>query len=89
MQHVAEQQPAEGEGGGRAREDGVEGRAAEQREAEEGGIASQHEELAVGEIQHAGDAILEIEADRNQGIDAADDEAPEEQIDQHHSALFT
>ena len=62
----------------------------DEREAEERRIARQHQELAVGEIEHAGDAVLQIEADGDQRIDAADHQAPEqeiEEIEQHTYAL--
>ena len=52
---------------------------AKEREEEEG---AQHEELAVGEVDHAHDAEDEGEADPHQGVAAAQDEAVDDVLDE-------
>ena len=44
-------------------------------EREEGSECPGGEELSVGEVQHAGDAVLQIEAERDQAVHPAEDEA--------------
>ena len=48
-------------------------------EGEERGKCAGREELSVGEVQHAGDAVLEIEAEGDQAVHPAEDKAV-----QHH-----
>ena len=86
MQHVREEQPAQAERQGRPDEKREHRRQAQQREAPEGSVARQHQELAVGEVEDASYAVLQVEPDRDQRIDAPDHQAREQEIEQHHVA---
>ena len=85
MQHEAKQHPARGKGDRRADQHGEQRRRPQPIECEEGAEARQHQELAVGEVQHTRYAVLQIEADRDQRIDAADDQAREQEIEHYHT----
>ena len=50
----------------------------------EGRERRRHQELAVGEIEDAGDAVLQIEADRDQGVDAAENHAAQNDFEEMH-----
>jgi hypothetical protein len=53
-----------------------------EREHPECGKRRGHEKFAVGEIEDAGDAVLQIEADRDQGVEATKDHAAQNDFDQ-------
>ena len=53
-----------------------------EREHPEGGERRRHQELAIGQIEDAGDAVLQIEADGDQGVEAAGDHAAQNDFDQ-------
>src|SRR6185369_11947840 len=72
----------EDEGDGHAREE------AEQRvelppahDREEGDEGAADQELAVGEIQNAGDAVLQVEPERDEPVHAAEDETAEKHFE--------
>ena len=56
-----------------------------EREHPEGGERRRHQKFAIGEIEDAGDAVLQIEADRDQRIHAAEHKPTDEDIEQDHS----
>src|SRR5438093_1559519 len=47
-----------------------------------GNVGAEHEELTVGDVEHAHQAVLEIEAQRDQRVDAADDQATERHVEE-------
>jgi hypothetical protein len=84
VEQVAEQEPAQGEGQRGGEQKRQQGRLGNEREAPESAVTGQHQKLAVGEVQHACHAVLQIEADRDQRINAADHQTCQQEIEQEH-----
>jgi len=89
VQHIHEEKPARGECRGYPEHERDERRRGDQRESPERGIARKHQEFAIGEIEYARDAVLEIQADRDQRVDAADHEARDHEIEEQSHATQT
>ena len=53
-----------------------------EREHPEGGERRCHQEFAIGQIEDAGDAVLQIKADRDQRVETAGDHAAQNDFDQ-------
>ena len=59
---------------------------AEQRVHKESGEGRAHQELAISEVHDARHAVLQIEADRDERVEPAQDHAAENDFDQRHAA---
>jgi hypothetical protein len=57
---------------------------AEEREHPERGERSAHQKLAVGEVHDARHAVLQVEADGDEGVEPAQDHAAQDDFDRRH-----
>ena len=79
-------QPVDREGDRHADEQAQQRIELPQHDREEGGERAAHEELAVGEIQNARHAVLQVQAERDQPVHPAEEQAVEEDFEQDHAS---